>query len=115
MPHAGCPLAVVGCGFRDGQRILGVRGGQQFCFILLHCRAQRVSGSGMVDNPYKLTIADACRVAECSRTTLWRMVKAGKFPQPKRLGPGGKTGRLRWREADLAAWAAARIISDATA
>jgi len=37
-----------------------------------------------------------------SRATLWRLVKAGRFPAPSRLGPNC----VAWRESDYEAWAA---------
>jgi len=40
-----------------------------------------------------------------SRTTLWRRVKGGQFPQPRHL-PGGQR---RWLLADLLAWEAATL------
>jgi prophage regulatory protein len=51
-----------------------------------------------------LSTKDAVRVTSLSRTTLWRMVKAGAFPTPVRLSPG----RVGFREADVAAWIAGR-------
>lgn len=35
-----------------------------------------------------------------SRTTVWRRVREGSFPQPVKLG----STRVAWREADIAAW-----------
>lgn len=35
-----------------------------------------------------------------SRATLYRMVKAGKFPHPVSIG----TGSVRWKQSDVAAW-----------
>lgn len=37
-----------------------------------------------------------------SRTTLWRKVKAGKFPAPKELGPNS----IGWLESDIDTWLA---------
>ncbi|MFO7582920.1 helix-turn-helix transcriptional regulator [Guyparkeria sp.] len=39
-----------------------------------------------------------------SRATWWRLVRAGKAPQPVKLSPGC----TRWRVADLEAWEKAR-------
>jgi prophage regulatory protein len=39
-----------------------------------------------------------------SRTTLWRMVRAGEFPKPIAVSPG----RVAWSEAEVNAWMAAR-------
>jgi prophage regulatory protein len=35
-----------------------------------------------------------------SRTTLWRMIKASRFPRPTLISPQ----RLGWLEADVRAW-----------
>jgi prophage regulatory protein len=39
-----------------------------------------------------------------SETTLWRAVRAGRFPAPVRLG----VNSVAWREADVNAWIAER-------
>lgn len=39
-----------------------------------------------------------------SRTTLWRMVRAGTFPRPIPLSPG----RVAWSEAEVSQWMAER-------
>lgn len=35
-----------------------------------------------------------------SRTTLWRMVRQGRFPQPVKIS----RNRVAWREYDVVAW-----------
>ena len=35
-----------------------------------------------------------------SRTTLWRLIKAGDFPQAIKLSPN----RVGWRESQITAW-----------
>jgi prophage regulatory protein len=40
-----------------------------------------------------------------SDTTLWRLVRAGKFPRPARL----TGGTVRWLESEVNAWIAARM------
>jgi len=35
-----------------------------------------------------------------SRATIYRMIKADKFPRPLSIG----TGAVRWRQSDLTAW-----------
>jgi len=37
-----------------------------------------------------------------SRTTLWRKVKEGSFPKPKKIS----ANRIAWSASDLAAWEA---------
>jgi predicted DNA-binding transcriptional regulator AlpA len=39
-----------------------------------------------------------------SRTTAWRLQKAGDFPLPVAISPG----RVGWRESEIAAWSASR-------
>jgi predicted DNA-binding transcriptional regulator AlpA len=40
-------------------------------------------------------------VAPFSRTHLWRLIKAGKFPAPVAVGGGA---RKAWRASDIEAW-----------
>jgi len=35
-----------------------------------------------------------------SRATIYRLIKAGKFPRPLSIG----TGSVRWRQSDVIAW-----------
>jgi len=35
-----------------------------------------------------------------SRATIYRLIKAGKFPRPLSIG----TGAVRWRQSDVIAW-----------
>ena len=39
-----------------------------------------------------------------SRTTRWRLIKEGKFPQPLQIGARS----VGWRESDVRAWLASR-------
>lgn len=41
--------------------------------------------------------------ANYSRMHLWRLRKAGKFPEPLKFGLG-KKARMYWREQDLIDW-----------
>lgn len=41
-------------------------------------------------------------VTSLSRATIWRLVKAERFPQPVTITPG----RVGWRESAIAAWQA---------
>jgi predicted DNA-binding transcriptional regulator AlpA len=43
-----------------------------------------------------------------SRTTVWRMVRAGALPKPIHLSPG----RIGWRHSDIANWQAERSGPD---
>jgi predicted DNA-binding transcriptional regulator AlpA len=40
-----------------------------------------------------------------SRTTIWRLERAGQFPRSVRISPG----RRAWREADISAWIEAKL------
>ena len=42
-----------------------------------------------------------------SRTTIYRLMRAGAFPEPIRIGPRA----VRWREDDLVKWLAQRPYS----
>lgn len=41
-------------------------------------------------------------LTQIGRTTLWRLVKNGRFPKPVHIGPNS----VAWREDDYEAWAA---------
>jgi predicted DNA-binding transcriptional regulator AlpA len=45
------------------------------------------------------------RRTDLSRTTIWRLERAGDFPQSVRISPG----RRAWRESDLDRWIASRL------
>ena len=47
-----------------------------------------------------LTTEEVCRLMKFSKITLWRHVRAGKFPQPVRAG----RQILRWRESSIEAY-----------
>lgn len=40
------------------------------------------------------------RIIPFGRTSLWRKIKDGSFPQPQKFGPR----IVAWRESDIAAW-----------
>ncbi len=40
------------------------------------------------------------RIAGISRASIYRLIKAGKFPAPVNLG----TGAVRWKQSDIIAW-----------
>ena len=42
------------------------------------------------------------RLTALSRATIYRLIKAGKFPLPVEIG----TGSVRWRQTDVLAWQA---------
>ena len=48
--------------------------------------------------------ARLCALLAISRTTLWRRVRAGDFPAPRRLGPN----IVAWLEDDVRAWLESR-------
>ena len=52
-----------------------------------------------------LRIADVLEMTSISRSTLWRLVKAGRFPAPLKVG--GPNGRaVRWLREDIEEWIA---------
>lgn len=40
------------------------------------------------------------KLSGLSRATIYRLMKAGKFPRPLSIG----TGSVRWRQSDVIAW-----------
>lgn len=40
------------------------------------------------------------KMSGLSRATIYRLMKAGKFPRPRSIG----TGSVRWRQSDVIAW-----------
>ena len=49
-------------------------------------------------------VSERCGI---SRTTIYRLMRAGEFPEPIRIGPRA----VRWREDDLVKWLAGRPYS----
>lgn len=57
--------------------------------------------------PRVLSRRDVAATVGISVTTLWRLVKAGRFPAPFRVSPG----RVGWDAATVARWIQARASS----
>ena len=55
-----------------------------------------------------LSISDVCETINVGRVTLWRMVKAGKFPPPVKIH-----SMRRWKVEDVHAWIAEQPYIDA--
>ena len=53
----------------------------------------------MSDEFRLLNAREVCRLASMSHATLYRLVKAGRFPKPLRVGPQVS----RWRSDEIAA------------
>ncbi len=49
---------------------------------------------------YLLRRKEVERIAGISRASIYRLIKAGKFPAPVALG----TGSVRWKQSDIIAW-----------
>jgi prophage regulatory protein len=49
-----------------------------------------------------LARAEVCRLTTLSRTTIWRMVKAERFPKPRRIS----AGRVAWSRRAIEHWLA---------
>lgn len=47
---------------------------------------------------------EACLLTGLSRTTLWRLEKAGQFPKHRKLGPGS----VGWTLEEITAWIESR-------
>ena len=74
---------------------------------LLHMtkQRQRVSDAPATPTPDRLiTAREVCARSTLSRTTIWRLVRAGELPAPCRLTPT----RIAWRESEILAWMAGR-------
>ncbi len=52
-----------------------------------------------------LSAQQVCSVVGLSRTTIWRLYRAGSFPKPICLSPG----RVGWSENAIQVWLAERI------
>ena len=50
-----------------------------------------------------------CDRTSLSRTTLWRLVRAGTFPKPVTVSPG----RIAWPESAVQSWIASRMAEAA--
>ncbi len=49
--------------------------------------------------PLLITAEEVARMMNVSTRTLWRLLSAGRFPQPVRFG-----GNTRWRVAEVLRW-----------
>lgn len=56
-----------------------------------------VSGSEIIRLP------EVLRIANVSRTTIWRWIKQGDFPAPKQLG-GTNSQSIGWHRGDVDEW-----------
>jgi prophage regulatory protein len=48
-----------------------------------------------------IRLPEVLKLTRMGRTTVWRLVKVGRFPKPTRIGPAS----IAWRESDYEAWA----------
>jgi prophage regulatory protein len=48
-----------------------------------------------------IRVRKVLELTQIGRTTLWRLVREGKFPKPVRIGPNS----VAWRELDYESWA----------
>ncbi len=58
----------------------------------------------ITDHDRLLTVREVCRMTRRARTTLYRDVRAGRFPPPLKIGPN----RVAFRLVDVRAWVASR-------
>ena len=69
----------------------------------------------VLDNyPAILRTVDVLALLRISRSTLWRRVRDGEFPQPVRLG-GAKSRAVGWRRTDVERWLEALPAASAVA
>ena len=54
----------------------------------------------VLDSQRLIRLPEVLRATGLSRTTLYRKISHGQFPEPVRLGPRP----VAWRECDVAAW-----------
>lgn len=59
---------------------------------------QRPSGDGLID------IAEVLTLTSISKASVYRLMKAGRFPAAKTLMPGGR--RVGWLKSDVLEWVA---------
>lgn len=52
-----------------------------------------------------ITLGEVEKVHPVSRSTRWRMIKAGKFPQPVRISQG----RIAWCAEEIEHWCRANL------
>ena len=53
-----------------------------------------------MEGPMILRLPEVCKTTGLSKTTIWRMVKAGTFPPPVQLSPRA----VGWRRSDIEKW-----------
>ena len=58
----------------------------------------------MEQQPALLSKAKVIEITTLSHTTIWRMVKQGKFPKSVKAS----MGRVAWRKSDIDTWLAER-------
>jgi prophage regulatory protein len=51
-----------------------------------------------------LSWPDVQKIVPLSRSTVWRNIRAGRFPPPLQISPG----RVAWSEPDILTWLAAQ-------
>lgn len=51
------------------------------------------------------TMKEVCGLLKKSRTTLWRWIRLGHFPQPLKIGPNS----LAWTEDQVTQWIASKF------
>jgi predicted DNA-binding transcriptional regulator AlpA len=51
---------------------------------------------------------EVCALVGRDFSTIWRMIKAGNFPEPLQLNPGSKTSPIAWPRSEIEEWQASR-------
>lgn len=55
-----------------------------------------------------LTCREVAKFTRLSRSSIYRLMKAGEFPRPIRVGPNS----VRWRTSDIANWSDSRPTAE---
>ena len=61
--------------------------------------------------PRLLRVGDVLELTTLSRTSLYKQVRQGRFPKPRRVGPNS----VRWLEAEVIDWLTSLPTEDAAA
>lgn len=55
---------------------------------------------------------DVERMTSLSTSALYRLMKLGQFPRPRKIGAGGQNGAVAWFESEVREWMSGRPVYD---